>query len=437
MCGSCPKNALPLAARQAGDGKFLCGVNGLAENLNEIIDKAPQGSVLTLPAGEFEGPVLIGKPLHIIGKDTTVWAKSGAVITVNSGGVTLENLRVELTEGSLDDIALLSNYPACAKNVEVLGKVRGFGFADGFFDVPRAIELGAFAAEERNTYLMTVNVPERVEIVCGMRDVRFSPDILEPGRNTVTITVSNIAAHTLLYTEVLLRSTFTRRIYLSGKPASDIPAASEKPLYTAPERSENSARQPTPAPATDVISISRPQPAQSPNQKIALRRGQRVSLRQYIGTRFSVLFTGNVPNGWEVDPYVFVVDQSGKAMDDTGLVFFGNEHSPNGEVVYSPQNGRVDIDLAKADSRIAKIVLAYSIYAGSAGKTFAGIKTPCVRLRDAEERVVFSLEGLSSEITVVALEFYLYKGEWKISAVGSGYNDGMARLCNYYGLEVI
>lgn len=395
--------------------------------------------MLTLPAGEFEGPVLIGKPLHIIGKGTTVWAKKGAVITINSSGVTLENLRVELTESSLDDIAILSNYPACAKDVEVLGKVQGFGTADGFFDVPRTIELGTFAAEESNTFLMSVNVPERTEIVCGMRDVQFSPGVLEAGNNSVTITVSNIAANTLMYTEVLFRSTFTRRIYLSGKPTSDIPAASAKPLYTATVRSQDSAsvEQPTPAPATDVISISRPQPMQTPNQKVTLQRGQRVGLPQYIGMQFSVLFTGIVPNGWEVDPYVFLVDQNGKALDDTGLVFFGNERSPNGEVTYSPQNGRVDIDLAKADSHIAKIVLAYSIYAGNASKTFAGVRMPCVKLRDTEERIVFNLEGLTSEITVVALEFYLYKGEWKISAVGSGYNDGMARLCNYYGLEVI
>jgi len=35
------------------------------------------------------------------------------------------------------------------------------------------------------------------------------------------------------------------------------------------------------------------------------------------------------------------------------------------------------------------------------------------------------------------MEFYLYKGEWKISAVGAGYKDGMAKLCNRYGIEVV
>ncbi len=391
--------------------------------------------MLTLPAGELEGPVIIGKPLHIVGKGTTIWAKHGAVITITSSGVTLENLRVELTESSPDDTAILSDQPASVRNVEVLGKVKGFGAADGFFDVPRAIELGSFAADETNTFQLTVNVPERTEILCDMRDVQFFPSVLEPGRNTLFVTVSNITAQMLLYTEMLFRSTFTRRIYLSGKPAAGIPAVSAKQLYTAPIRSRDAAPILQAAP-TDVISMSgtRSQPASG---KISLQRGQRVALSQHIGTHFSVFFSGNVPNGWEVDPYVFLVDGDGKTPGDSGLIFFGNERSPSGEAVYFPQNGRVELDLAKADPAITKIVLAYSIYAGSPSRTFAGIKSPCVRLRDTEDKVIFPIEGLTSEITVVALEFYLYKGEWKISAVGSGYNDGMARLCNYYGLEVI
>lgn len=407
----------------------------LAENLNELINRAAAGSVLTLPAGELEGPVHIGKPLHIVGKGTTIWAKHGAAITITSSGVTLENLRVELTESSPDDTAILSHHPAAVRNVEVLGKVKGFGAADGFFDVPRAIELGSFAADETNTFQLTINVPERTEIVCDMRDVQFFPSVLEAGRNMLFVTVSNITAQMLLYTEMLFRSTFTRRIYLSGKPVSGIPAVSAKQLYTAPIRTD-AAPTPQPTPATDVISISAAHPL-PPSGKISLQRGQRVALSQHIGTRFSVFFSGNVPNGWEVDPYVFLVDADGKTPDDSGLVFFGNERSPGGEAVYFPQNGRVELDLAKTDPRITKIVLAYSIYAGNAGKTFAGIQSPCVRLRDTEDKVTFPIEGLTTEITVVALEFYLYKGEWKISAVGSGYNDGMARLCNYYGLEVV
>ena len=46
------------------------------------------------------------------------------------------------------------------------------------------------------------------------------------------------------------------------------------------------------------------------------------------------------------------------------------------------------------------------------------------------------MNDLKNETTAVALEIYLYKGEWKISVVGRGFSDGMARLCNSFGIQV-
>ena len=67
---------------------------------------------------------------------------------------------------------------ASAKDIEVLGGVRGFGAEDGWFDVPRTIGLGEFAAEGVNTFMLDVNVPDKTEIVCGIREVTFSPTVL-------------------------------------------------------------------------------------------------------------------------------------------------------------------------------------------------------------------------------------------------------------------
>ena len=83
-----------------------------------------------------------------------------------------------------------------------------------------------------------------------------------------------------------------------------------------------------------------------------------------------------------------------------------------------------------------KITLAYSIYAGNANSNFSLVRNPRVSLRTDYERLSFVMSDLKSETTAVALEIYLYKGEWKISVVGSGYNNGMARLCNSFGIQV-
>jgi len=408
-------------------------------DIRQIVAEASAGASVTLPSGEFEGPLVISKPLHLIGKNTTIWAKTSPVIEINSNGVTIENIRAELTEGSVSDAAVVANVLAAAKGIEVLGGVRGFGAEDGFFDVPRTIELGEFAAESVNTFTLDVNVPDKTEIVCGMREVKFSPNVLSAGRNNVTVTVSGISAQTYLYAEVLFRTRFTRRIYLTGRPKADIPCTEMKSVYNAPMRDfSRAAVLPEPistSSATDVISMTRTPDASLP--ALDMKRGQRVSLQCYIGSRFEIFFTCEKPRGFEIDPYVFLLGENEQSLGDSGLIFFGNERSENGEVVYCPSDGHVEVNLAKADFRVRKIALAYSIYAGDSQKNFSSVRIPRVSIRSGGERVSFVMDGLAEEATVVAMEFYLYKGEWKISAVGAGYKDGMAKLCNRYGIEVV
>ncbi|MBD5130948.1 MAG: hypothetical protein HDT43_13640 [Ruminococcaceae bacterium] len=404
-------------------------------DIKQMIAQAAAGSSVALPSGEFEGPLIISKPLRLIGKNTTIWAKRSPVIEINSNGVSIENIRAELTEGSINDVAVAANVLAAAKDIEVLGGVRGFGAEDGFFDVPRAIELGEFEADSVNTFTLAVNVPDKTEIVCGIGEVSFSPSVLTAGRNELTVTVSGISAQTYLYAEVLFKSKFTRRIYLTGRPKTDVPKAENKRIYTAPERDFSRAALPEPIGTTDVISMTRTPDTSLPS--LEMKRGQRVSLSQYIGSRFEIFFTCEKPQGYEIDPYVFLLGENEQSFGDSGLVFFGNERSENGEAVYFPADGHVEIDLAKVDFRVRKIALAYSIYAGDTRKNFSSVRVPRVSIRAGGERVSFVMEGLAAEATVVAMEFYLYKGEWKISAVGAGYKDGMAKLCNRYGIDVV
>lgn len=414
----------------------------MSENLNQIIDRARPNTEITLPSGEFEGPVTIEKPLRIIGNTTTVWAKKSPAIVVRSVGVTLENLRAELTEASSEDAVIRAEYPCDVKNIEVLGTVRGFGNEDGFFDVPRTIDLGEFLSDEENSFRMTLNVPDKTEIICGVREVVFEPKILSRGKNEVTVKVSGISLQTYLYAEVLFKSKFTRRTYLLGRPSKTASKAENKLIYEAPQREFSSvfssadvSSSAAAGQKSDIISMS--DSVDMSLEKLDMTRGMRVPLKKYLGTNFKVFFScNNIPTDTDIDPYVFLLDESGKAPADSFLVFFGNERSDNGEVVYFPKDGHIEIDLAKADCRIKKITLAYSIYAGSSSKNFSKVTAPRVSLWTDTERVSFAMNGLNDVTTAVALEFYIYKGDWKISAVGAGYRDGMARLCESCGIQV-
>ena len=421
----------------------------MADNINDIILRTPHGGTAMLPAGEFEGPIYITKPIRLVGKDTTIWAKRGSVIEVTAQGAAIEELRVELTEGDVRDTAIAANFPVFVKNVEVQGGVMGFGAEDGYFDVPRTIELGTFAPDAENSFKMTVNVPAKTEVVCGTPGVTISPKLLEAGRNDVAMSVRGIGDHTVLYAELLFKSQFTRRIYLMGRTDGSISAISGKCVYTAPERDfsevtstavipkkNESMSSMTAAPVTDVISVISPAPLYD-MPLLEMRMGQRVSLYQYIGTKCEIYFTCTKPNNIDIDPYIFMLDGSERSFGDSGLIFFGNESSERGDIRYFPNDGHLEIDFDKTDYRVQKIALAYSIYAGNYSNNFSLVKAPKISIvANGAERISFTMDRLTDETTAVAMEFYLYKGEWKLSAVGAGYRNGMAKLCNRYGIEV-
>ena len=387
--------------------------------LSDIIANTPAGGTAALPAGEYEGPVVINKPLTLRGSSATVWSKHGSVIEVSSQGVTLEGLRVEITEGALSEPAITAKFPVNIRGVEVLGTVSGFGAEDGECGIPRALQLGELSAS----------------------GVRFEPQDIPAGRSSVRVFVSGSGSASLVYSEVLLVSQFRRRIYLSGRFSANAPAVKERLIYEAPQIARNApltaavpAMAVNPEPA-DVISDVGAVPL-SDEQLLELRKGQRVPAAGYLSGTVEVYLTGQRLGNADIDPYVFLLDENEKCRGEGDLVFFGNERSQDGAVRYYPDDGHISIDLAKLPPEVQRISVAYSVYSGDSVKNFSQVREPRVALfSQGKERVRFDIPGLTNEITIIAMEFYIYRGEWRISAVGAGYRDGLVKLCSRYGIQ--
>lgn len=446
----------------------------MAGSIYDIIAATPTGGTAALPAGEFEGPVMIGRAMRLTGSNTTVWARHGSVIDVQTPGVSLEGLRVEITEGDTSETAISAKYPVNVSNVEVLGTVSGFGCEDGTVEIPRTLALGELSPQEDNTFRMTVDIPAEAEIVCTQGGVRFSPEKLPAGRSEVCITVAAPGTPGLIYTEVLLVSGFRRRIYLSGRFTAGAPAVRDKVIFTAEEVRRSAPVQAEAAPAgvpgsvpafgsgmeaaalnvqessgsvlpggiarnTPVHDEDVPAGAVTADNNAAaqvLRRGQRLPLSK-VGSCFSMYLTGVKLGDVDIDPYVFMLNENEKSIGDGGLVFFGNERSPDGAVSYDSEDGHITVDTQKLSPAVKRIVAAYSVYSGDSRKNFSRVKDPILSLYvQGRECVSFPVDGLTNEITIVAMEMYIYKGEWRISAVGSGYRDGLVKLCNRFGIEV-
>ncbi|MNI70732.1 General stress protein 16U [compost metagenome] len=98
------------------------------------------------------------------------------------------------------------------------------------------------------------------------------------------------------------------------------------------------------------------------------------------------------------------------------------------------------VDLSAVPASVEKIAFAITIHdAAARSQNFGQVSNAFVRIVNEasnEELIRFDLgEDFSVETAVVVGELYRNAGEWKFSAIGSGYRDGLSGLAGDYGLQ--
>ncbi|WP_342504895.1 TerD family protein [Sporosarcina sp. FSL K6-2383] len=190
---------------------------------------------------------------------------------------------------------------------------------------------------------------------------------------------------------------------------------------------------------------------------ISLAKGQKVDLTK-TNPGLSKLVVGL---GWDVNKYdggqdfdldasVFLLNASGKVSGGEDFIFYNNTTGANGAVVHSGDNltgdgdgddEQVKIIINNIPANIEKVSFAVTIHDAEArNQNFGMVSNAFIRIVNEDsnaELVRYDLgEDFSIETAVVVGELYRHNGEWKFSAVGSGYQGGLAALCNDFGLQV-
>lgn len=153
---------------------------------------------------------------------------------------------------------------------------------------------------------------------------------------------------------------------------------------------------------------------------------------------------------YDLDVSIFMVGESGRVERDEDFVFYNNLKHISGAVEHLGDNrtGEGDgddeeilVDLKLMPNHIQKIAVAVTIYeAKERRQNFGQVSNSYIRVlssENEEEILRYDLgEEFSIETAIVACELYKYNGEWKFSAVGSGFEGGLEALCKNYGLNV-
>lgn len=192
---------------------------------------------------------------------------------------------------------------------------------------------------------------------------------------------------------------------------------------------------------------------------VNLSKGQKVSLEKSMTLALVGLGwdTNKYDGGYDfdLDAAAFLLGENGKVTCDEDFVFYNNLEHPSGAVKHTGDNltgaGEGDdevllIDFTKIPENISKIAITVTIHDAQArNQNFGQVSNAFVRVAKrsgpedmtGEESIRYDLaEDFSIETAIVVCEIYRRNGEWKFSAVGAGYQGGLAALCRSFGVNV-
>ena len=188
---------------------------------------------------------------------------------------------------------------------------------------------------------------------------------------------------------------------------------------------------------------------------ISLQKGQRISLDKvapslnaaFIGLGWDVNVT-DTGNDFDLDASVFLLNSQEKLISDKHFIFYNNLISPDADksVKHMGDNltgeGEGDdeviiVDLRKIPENVERIVVTVTIHEADKRKqNFGQVRNAFVRLVDVEtkdEVLRYDLEeDFSIETALIMTEIYRKNSEWRMNAVGSGYQGGLQALLNRY-----
>lgn len=184
-------------------------------------------------------------------------------------------------------------------------------------------------------------------------------------------------------------------------------------------------------------------------QKIDLTKGNPSLKKVIIGLGWDTnRYSGG--HSFDLDSSVFLVGSNGRTNHDEDFIFYNNLESRNKAVIHAGDNRtgegdgddeQIILEFDKMPADVERMAVAVTIYeAMERGQNFGQVSNAYVRVLDeatGTELVRYDLgEDFSIETALVVCEIYRHNGEWKFSAVGSGFQGGLAALCKNYGLDV-
>jgi tellurium resistance protein TerD len=149
-----------------------------------------------------------------------------------------------------------------------------------------------------------------------------------------------------------------------------------------------------------------------------------------------------------LDASVFILGSKEKLISDQHFIFYNNLTSPDpaksvqhtGDNLTGLGDGDdevIKINLQKVPTDVHKIVITVTIHeAAGRHQNFGQVQNAFIRVVNAQnekEVIRYDLvEDYSIETALIMAELYRKDGDWRLNAVGSGYQGGLKALLDRF-----
>lgn len=143
-----------------------------------------------------------------------------------------------------------------------------------------------------------------------------------------------------------------------------------------------------------------------------------------------------------LDGSAYLLTGSGKVRDDDDMVFYNQPNGADGAItVLARDEAQIvfSLDLNRMPAAIERVVFCLTVDAGQIGKTMASFGGASLSVTRQDGVAIASYRPALAGATEAALmlaELYLRNGQWKVRAVGQGFNGGLGPLARSFGIDV-
>ena len=165
------------------------------------------------------------------------------------------------------------------------------------------------------------------------------------------------------------------------------------------------------------------------SESINLLQGQRLNLSS---ENLSIAF--DFENANTPDVFIFLLNDTGKVSGDDDMIFYNNPKNESESIEILEDE--IKIDLLKMPNVVKKVVIAIAF---DDNKNFDGNESTIHLIDESERKELFNFQfgkSLNTEKAIVVGEIYKHNDKWKFKTVGAGFNGGLAKLCEHFGVEV-